>query len=503
MGTTCSKSDSDHLNNPNRPQDLTDFKIVRAIGKGAFGKVSIVEHRRTKKYYALKYMEKKSCVNERAVQHIVQERNLLEEIHHPFVIQLRYSFQDWEYLFMVIDLAMGGDLRFHCSAKSLREPAIRIIVAEISSALQYLHLRKIVHRDIKPDNILLDEQGHAYLTDFNIAVKTVDGKPLKSQAGTEPCKCKSTLHIYPPQSQPDMSIDMAPEILHGTGYYTSPDWWSLGILTYELTFHDRPFRGPKKKDLIRKNAWSFPKRASSRASPALQSLISQLLEPDLSKRLGVDDEGRRRLRDHAFFEGLGWEELERKEVKPEFVPSKEKSNFDATYDLEELLLNDRPLVSKRRKKPKGWDETPEMKTFEELYLYYDWENPQRNRSSTKSTTQLDYEPPVVKRSQSLDSVSGTLRPCSELETVSSIKSSNGLGLGGASYDTMRSEKLAQVEGSLANDDGVGALHIVGRPVPGLQRRPSSVVQDMGRNYSMTEGLLNSASRRGSHQLPPA
>ena len=165
--------------------------------------------------------------------------------------------------------------------------------------------------------------------------------------------------------------DMAPEVLHGTGYYTSPDWWSLGVLTFELMFHDRPFRGPKKKDLIRKAKWSFPKPRqghSLRASTAIQSFISGLLEPDLSKRLGVDDKGRARLREHPFFKEIDWEKLERKEVAPEFVPSKEKSNFDATYDLEELLLNDRPLVSKRRKKPKGWNETPEMKTFEELYL---------------------------------------------------------------------------------------------------------------------------------------
>ncbi|KAJ3044654.1 hypothetical protein HDV00_001584 [Rhizophlyctis rosea] len=493
MGALCTKDES--INDPDRPVDLRDFKIVRAIGKGAFGKVSIVERKKTKRYYALKYIEKKKCVTERAVQHIVQERNLLEEIRHPFVIQLRYSFQDWEYLFMVLDLAMGGDLRFHINTKVLREPAIKIIIAEIASALEYLHVNSIVHRDIKPDNVLLDDEGHAYLTDFNIAVKLQEGKPLKSQAGTEPY--------------------MAPEVLLGTGYYTSCDWWSLGVMTFEMTYGERPFRGPKKKDLIKTGTWRFPKHRSSKESPpssssssskastSLQSLITDLLTNDANARLGVGDKGRDRLRRHQAFKEIEWEKLVRKEVVPAFVPSKDKSDFDATYDLEELLLNDKPLVSNRKRRPKDWEETREMKMFEELYLYYDFETPRRQTHTNRTAVMDEYESRDLNRVNSVESISLTLQSRSELESASrstaSQKSSFSLSPPGHPLETVQNSG-AVVMGQ--GDDGVGALNPMGlttlsRPIPGLTRRPSSANNDvMLRNYSMTDNLINH-SRRGS------
>ncbi|KNE69859.1 AGC/YANK protein kinase [Allomyces macrogynus ATCC 38327] len=165
--------------------DLNHFELLRSVGKGAFGKVRVVQHKRDKTLYALKYINKEKCIKMRAVENIIQERRLLEEIHFPLIVNLRFAFQDDENLFMVLDLMLGGDLRFHLDRQGcLNETAVQFYVAEIALALNYLHERKIVHRDLKPDNVLLCERGHAHLTDFNIAVHYNDRKPLTAIAGS-------------------------------------------------------------------------------------------------------------------------------------------------------------------------------------------------------------------------------------------------------------------------------------------------------------------------------
>jgi len=197
--------------------ELSHFHLLRSVGKGAFGKVRVVQHKKTKEIYALKYINKAKCIRMRAVENIIQERRLLEEVEFPLICNLRYAFQDDENLFMVLDLMLGGDLRFHLErAGPMREDVVRFYVAELALALDALHSRRIIHRDLKPDNVLLDENGHAHLTDFNIAVYYHPSKPLVSIAGS--------------------MAYMAPEVLLRKGYFESVDWWSLGVVMFELLF---------------------------------------------------------------------------------------------------------------------------------------------------------------------------------------------------------------------------------------------------------------------------
>jgi serine/threonine kinase 32 len=230
--------------------NLYHFDLHRAVGKGAFGKVRVVEHKRSKKLYALKYIDKSRCIRQKAIANIIQERRLLEEIDHPFIVNLRYAFQDDENCFFVLDLMLGGDLRFHLERKGfIKEDVVRFWIAELSCALKYLHRQRIIHRDLKPDNILLDAGGHAHITDFNVAIHYSERRHHTSVAGS--------------------MAYMAPQVLNKKGYSWQIDWWSLGITAYELMFHRRPFDGRNSERMnhaITKDPLRFPDNAPQRCS---------------------------------------------------------------------------------------------------------------------------------------------------------------------------------------------------------------------------------------------
>ncbi|KAG0304115.1 hypothetical protein BGZ98_005914 [Dissophora globulifera] len=314
MGAGCCKEEAIDFNGE---IELSHFHLLRSVGKGAFGKVRVVQHKYTKEIYALKYINKAKCIRMRAVENIIQERRVLEEVAFPLICNLRYSFQDDENLFMVLDLMLGGDLRFHLErAGPMREDVVRFYVAELALALDALHSRNIIHRDLKPDNVLLDEHGHAHLSDFNIAVYYSPSKPLMSIAGS--------------------MAYMAPEVLLRKGYYASVDWWSLGVVMFELLF-------------------------------------GKLCERNVSKRLGCTSEGINGFKKHPWFQGIDWEKLVTKEAIPPFEPDSKRANFDATHELEELLMEDNPLKAKKRAQMSPETElSTEMQMMEDKFTVYDF-----------------------------------------------------------------------------------------------------------------------------------
>ena len=352
MGAICCKPEVIDFDGP---VDLYHFYLLRAVGKGAFGKVRVVQHKQTKDLYALKYINKAKCIKMRAVSNIIQERRLLEEIDSPFVCNLRYAFQDDENMFMVLDLMLGGDLRFHLDRTgNMSEQVVRFYVAELALGLDYLHRLQIVHRDLKPDNVLLDEKGHAHLTDFNIAVHFSPRRPLTSIAGS--------------------MAYMAPEVLTKRGYLSSVDWWSLGVVAYELLFGRRPFRGKTNSALthsILNDRCTFPENVETIVSRETVSCIKSLLERDPRKRLGCRS-GIDEFKAHPWFADLDWPAMEAKRVTPPFEPDSKKANFDATHELEELLLEDNPLKAKKRNGNADFDALPpEMRQMEEHFLPFD------------------------------------------------------------------------------------------------------------------------------------
>jgi len=313
--------------------NLNHFRLLRVVGKGAFGKVRIVERKDTGLTFALKYIRKDEVVRSESVRNIIRERRMLEHLNHPFLCNLRYSFQDIEYLYIVVDLMNGGDLRFHISRKTFTEEAVRFWMAELGCAVRYIHQQGIVHRDIKPDNVLLDSDGHVHLADFNVASDFTPHKPLTSKSGT--------------------LAYLAPEVYEGKGYSCEVDWWSLGVLFYECIYNKRPFEASSHDSLaakIAKGEPTYPVTSPPVSMPCLHA-ISSLLEKDRKRRIGAI--GWDTFTDNPFFRPIDFIALESKEIMPVFIPSSDKTNFDATYDLEELLLEEAPLEARaRRQKPR-------------------------------------------------------------------------------------------------------------------------------------------------------
>ncbi|KAL1990091.1 hypothetical protein VTN49DRAFT_6672 [Thermomyces lanuginosus] len=316
------------------PVNLNQFRLLRVVGKGAFGKVRIVERKDSGLTFALKYIRKDEVIRSESVRNIIRERRMLEHLNHPFLCNLRYSFQDVEYIYLVVDLMNGGDLRFHISRKCFTEEAVRFWIAELGCALRYIHSQGIVHRDLKPDNVLLDSQGHVHLADFNVASDFKPGKPLTSKSGT--------------------LAYLAPEVFEGVGYYSEVDWWSLGVTFYECIYNKRPFEGRNQEALSEAVRRAQPKYYVTNPAVSVPCLraMAALMEKDRSKRIGAA--GFETFTQHPFFADIDFDALERKEIDPVFTPSSEKTNFDATYDLEELLLEEAPLEARaRRQKPRA------------------------------------------------------------------------------------------------------------------------------------------------------
>ncbi|POR35210.1 Protein kinase-like domain protein [Tolypocladium paradoxum] len=325
-------------NGQGKPIDLTGevnlnhFRLLRVVGRGAFGKVRIVERKDTSLSFALKYIRKDEVVKSESVRNIIRERRMLEYVNHPFICNLRYSFQDVEYMYLVVDLMSGGDLRFHISRKTFTEEAVRFWIAELGCALRYVHTQGIIHRDVKPDNVLLDADGHVHLTDFNVASDIIPGRILTSKSGT--------------------LAYLSPEVYSGKGYDIRADWWSLGVLFYECIYNKRPFDGSNEATLSQQIQTMSPKYPVTQPPVSLTCLyaIRAALDPNPQTRMGATWES---FIYNDFFKDIDFDLLEQKQIEPIFVPSSDKTNFDATYDLEELLLEEAPLEARaRRQKPR-------------------------------------------------------------------------------------------------------------------------------------------------------
>ncbi|KAK7402215.1 hypothetical protein VNO78_14301 [Psophocarpus tetragonolobus] len=299
---------------------LEKLKAVKVLGKGAMGTVFLVEHKSS--YVALKVVEKSKSRRAR------WEMNLLSGFSHPFLPSLLGSFESNNLMGWAVPYCPGGDLnvlRYRQTDHVFSPAVIRFYVAEILCALHHLHSMGIAYRDLKPENVLIQQSGHVTLTDFDLS-RTFKSNQLHSslqvQAQAKPKPKPARVNPGSPSFERSNSFVgteeyIAPEVVRGEGHEFAVDWWALGILTYEMLYGRTPFKGRNRKETFRNVVFKAPEFVGRKT--ALTDLIMRLLEKDPTKRLGYVG-GAAEIKGHHFFRGLKWDLLT-EVLRPPFLPS--------------------------------------------------------------------------------------------------------------------------------------------------------------------------------------
>jgi len=296
-----------------------DFELVGVIGQGSFAKVMQVKLKTPPNpTYAMKVLKKKTVMDRGQLEHTMAERAVLEKFkQHPFIVNLHYAFQTKDKLYFVLDFCPGGELFFHLKNEGcFSRNRTMHYTAEISSALDYMHSMGIIYRDLKPENLLIDEQGHMKLADFGLCKRTVTAegeKKAKTFCGT-----------------PEY---IAPEILTGQekkAYGKEVDWWALGTLLYEMLSGLPPFYDKKVNQMYRKILHD-PLRPHHRVPPDAFALVQKFLERKPANRLGSGEDDFAKIKQEPFFGVIDWAKLNRREYQPEFVPHQAKDYVDPTF----------------------------------------------------------------------------------------------------------------------------------------------------------------------------
>lgn len=300
---------------------LSDFKFIKVLGKGSFGKVMLAELKDSELVFAVKVLRKDAICEDDDVECTLTEKRVLALAgRHPYLTSLHSCFQTRERLFFVMEYVNGGDLMFQIQrARKFDEDRARFYAAEIILALLFLHNRGIIYRDLKLDNILLDADGHVKVADFGMCKENVrDGRMTSTFCGT-----------------PDY---IAPEILEERDYGSSVDWWALGVLMYEMMAGQPPFEADNEDELfeaILHDEVLYPVWLSREANTILRGFLTKNPQRRLGCQPGI---GERQIKGHTFFRAIDWDKLERKEVPPPFRPQvrskKDFNNFDADFTRE-------------------------------------------------------------------------------------------------------------------------------------------------------------------------
>ena len=297
---------------PEEKINKSSFEFIGIIGRGGFGKVWRVLYKKTKQIYAMKKMSKCKIIDKRSERSIKAERDLLSIMNHPFIINMHFSFQDSEYLYIAMDLLTGGDLRYQIfKQKIFFEEQTKFIISCIILSLEYIHTNNILYRDLKPENLVFDSEGYLKLTDFGIA-KVYRKENNKDTSGTPGY--------------------MAPEVMNGQNHTIAVDYFALGVIGYELMMRKRPYLGKNRKE-IKEKIMSHQVQVKKNMVPQGWSVesadfINRLLQRKPANRLGL--RGPTEVKEHLWFKGYDWKNLYLGKLKAPFLPKK-GDNFDFRY----------------------------------------------------------------------------------------------------------------------------------------------------------------------------
>ena len=290
------------------------FFFHQAIGKGGFGKVWRVTHKKFRKDFAMKEMSKARVVSKRSVNSVMNERRILAMLKHPFIVNMQFAFQDKHNLYLVMDLKSGGDLRYHiCKTKRFTEQQTKFFVACLVGALEYLHSNQIIHRDLKPENLVLDDRGYLHITDFGIA-RIWQRDNAQETSGTPGY--------------------MSPEVLCRLNHSFAADYFAVGVMAYEFMTGRRPYTGKNRKEI--RDAVLAKQVQLTRAdipqgwSPEAVDFINKMIQRKPQNRLGTN--GSKEVKEHVWLREFPWQQLFDKTLKSPYLPE-QGDNFDSRQVL--------------------------------------------------------------------------------------------------------------------------------------------------------------------------
>jgi len=323
---------------------INDFEMLKVLGKGTFGKVMLAKQKITNDVFAIKILKKSMVLEKDELAHTLTENAVLAKCQHPFLTELRYSFQTKDLLCFVMEYVNGGEIFFHLSnEKRFSEDRTRFYIGEISLAIKYLHSHGIIYRDLKLENLMLDRHGHIKITDFGLCKEQMNhGDSTTTFCGT-----------------PEY---LAPEVIEDSDYGRAVDWWGVGIVLFEMIAGSLPFRSNNHEDLfglILSREVKVPKFFSAEAKDCALKLL--IKKP--SDRLGGGERGGDEVLEHEFFKKLDLAKLEKKQIPPPFVPKisseTDASNFDTFFTSEPAQITppdaETPLTSSKNKEEKFKD----------------------------------------------------------------------------------------------------------------------------------------------------
>ena len=351
----CAKKKPEQLIEKNNTQDenkesselvtvklsYQDFEPLKLIGTGSFGKVLLVKYNSNNNLYAMKVLNKSQIKLKKQEENTKNERDLMVKLNNPFILSIKFAFQDESKLYIVSVFLQGGDLFYHLhhSTINLTEEVAKFYIIELILGLEFLHQNNVIFRDLKPENILLDSEGHIRISDFGLS------KILENSRDKAYTLCGTLKYL-------------APEILKNKGYEKSVDWWSLGCIFYEMLMGHLPFK--INGNVIDPEVFEEKIKFNDNMNPLLIDLISQLLAVNPKKRIGYGDSDAKKIKEHQYFSDVDWNKYLNKEIEPPFVPK-----LDGDMDLRyfDKSFTDEPVNSDRATIMSGSNRTSEYNGF--------------------------------------------------------------------------------------------------------------------------------------------
>ena len=299
------------MENVDKKLSYDDFEPLKLLGTGSFGRVLLVKKKNNNKLYAMKILLKSYLKKKHQEEHTKTERDLMVAINCPFVMNIKYAFQDEIQLYIVTEFMQGGDIFFHLHEKGkFKRDRAKFYIIEILLAIEFLHKSNMVYRDLKPENILMDKDGHIKITDFGLS-KILDD--MNDKVFT---LCGTPQYI-------------APEVIYKKGYDKGIDWWSLGCLLFEFLTGSLPFYIPRGGKISHKT-FEVPIKFPKSMTKDEIDLISKLLAVNPKQRLGHGSNDADDIKAHPYFKDVDWNKYLNKEITPPFIP-KLKNETDLKY----------------------------------------------------------------------------------------------------------------------------------------------------------------------------